>query len=253
MRFVRFRTESGPRYGLVDGTSVRELDGDPFDGFATADRVHDLSALSLLPPTDPSKVIAVGLNYVEHAQEGKHELPEEPILFLKAPSCLIGHGESIVLPRMSNKISWEAELVAIVKYRARDLEPEEALDCILGYTCGNDVSAKDLQRKDRQWARGKSFDTFGPVGPVIDTEVDPSDLKLELRLNGEVKQSARTSQMIFDVPFLVSYISRVMTLMPGDIIFTGTPAGVDPILKPGDIVEVEIEGIGTLRNRVIGW
>jgi 2-keto-4-pentenoate hydratase/2-oxohepta-3-ene-1,7-dioic acid hydratase in catechol pathway len=253
MRFARFRTEDGARYGLVDGSSVRELEGDPFDGFATTGRAHDLSRLSLLPPTEPSKVIAVGLNYVEHAQEGKHELPEEPIIFLKAPSCLIAHGESIVLPRLSSKVAYEAELVAVVRYRARDLEPEEALECILGYTCGNDVSAKDLQRRDRQWVRGKSFDTFGPVGPIVDTEVDPSDLGIELRLNGEAKQSARTSQMIFEVPFLVSFVSKVMTLMPGDLIFTGTPAGVDPILKPGDVLEVEIEGIGTLRNPVIGW
>jgi 2-keto-4-pentenoate hydratase/2-oxohepta-3-ene-1,7-dioic acid hydratase in catechol pathway len=253
MRFVRFQGEIGARYGLVDGDSVRELEGDPFEGFATTDRVLSLGALRLLPPAEPSKVIAVGLNYVEHAQEGKHEPPEEPIIFLKAPSCLIGHGASIVLPRLSSKVAYEAELVAVVKYQARDLEPDEAMDCILGFTCGNDVSAKDLQRKDRQWMRAKSFDTFGPVGPFIETEADPSDLKIELRLNGEVKQSARTSQMIFDVPFLVSFVSRVMTLMPGDLIFTGTPAGVDPILKPGDVLEVEIERVGTLRNPVIGW
>ena len=251
MRFVRFRTEQGPRYGLVDGDTVLEIEGDPIDGFATNGRTLALAGLQLLPPTEPSKVLAIGRNYLEHIREGGREIPESPIVFLKAPSCLIGHGESIVLPVQSDKVAWEGELVVVFKGRARNIEPEEAADYILGYTIGNDVSAKDLQFKDNQWMRAKSFDTFGPVGPWIETDLDTSDLKLETRVNGRVKQSARTSQMMHDVPYLVSYISKAMTIMPGDLLFTGTPAGVEPVLKAGDVVEVEIEGIGTLRNPVV--
>lgn len=252
LRFARFRTEDGTRYGLVDGEDVRELEGDPFGGYATTGRVHRLGDLTLLPPTEPTKVLALARNYMDHALERGRQLPEEPTLFMKAPSCLIGHGASIVLPPMSQEVAYEGELVVVMREQCRNVEPEDAAQFILGYTCGNDVSAKDLQRKDIQYVRAKSFDTFGPVGPVVVTDLDPSDLKLELRLNGEVRQSTRTSLMAFDVFQIVSFISRVMTLMPGDLIFTGTPKLGNPVLKSGDVIEVEIEGIGTLRNPVIG-
>jgi 2-keto-4-pentenoate hydratase/2-oxohepta-3-ene-1,7-dioic acid hydratase in catechol pathway len=200
----------------------------------------------------PSKIVAVGRNYREHAKELGNVAPdEEPILFLKAPSALIGPGETIVLPRESARVDYEGELALVIGKKVKNHPQDRWLEALAGVACANDVTARDLQKKDGQWARGKSFDTFCCVGPAIVSGVDPSDLAITTRVNGAVKQSSRTSEMVFPPAFLVAYISRMMTLNPGDLILTGTPAGVGP-LSAGDTVEVEIEKIGVLSNRVEG-
>jgi 2-keto-4-pentenoate hydratase/2-oxohepta-3-ene-1,7-dioic acid hydratase in catechol pathway len=192
----------------------------------------------------------VGLNYVDHAKELKMEIPEEPILFMKPPSSLLGPDENIVYPAMSQQLDYEAELAVVLKKKARFVTEEQAREVILGYTCSNDVTARDLQKKDGQWTRAKSFDTFAPLGPCIATDLDPNHLKIELFLNGEKKQSSSTSNMIFNCARLVSFVSQIMTLLPGDVIMTGTPPGVGP-MKVADTVEVAIEGIGSLKNSVV--
>jgi len=198
----------------------------------------------------PSKIICVGRNYADHAAELGNEVPKAPLLFLKAPSSLIRNGEPIVIPPQSERVEHEAELAIVIKERAKDLnDNEDVFKYILGFTCLNDVTARDIQRADVQFTRGKSFDTFCPIGPHIETELDVSDIEVQCRVNGEIRQTGRTSQMVFPVEFLVRYISRQMTLMPGDLIATGTPAGVSK-LEPGDVCEVVIEGIGTLSNPV---
>jgi len=198
----------------------------------------------------PTKIVAVGRNYAEHAKELGNETPTEPILFLKPPSALLPHEGTIVRPPQSQRVDYEGELVIVIGSRARNVRADRWREVVKGFTCGNDVTARDLQKKDVQFTRGKSFDTFCALGPCIETELDPADLSLTTRVNGEVKQNGRTSQMVFPCAFLVEFISSVMTLEPGDVIFTGTPSGVGP-LSAGDTVEVEIQGIGTLRNRVV--
>jgi len=197
----------------------------------------------------PSKIIAVGLNYTDHARELKMELPGNPLLFLKPPSSLIYSGDSIVYPRPTKELHYEAELAVVIKDRVKNISREEALGHVLGFTCGNDVTARDLQKSDGQWTRAKSFDTFCPLGPEIVSGISTDNLGIKLFLNGELKQSSNTSNMIFKVDFLVSFISQIMTLEPEDVILTGTPAGVGP-MQVGDVVEVEIEGIGKLTNKV---
>ncbi|MBS1125911.1 MAG: 2-keto-4-pentenoate hydratase/2-oxohepta-3-ene,7-dioic acid hydratase, partial [Nitrospirae bacterium] len=203
----------------------------------------------LLAPCVPTKIVAVGLNYRDHARELGMQVPESPILFLKPPTSVIGPGETIVRPAMSSRVDYEAELGIVIRDRVSRIPPEASRDHILGYTCANDVTARDLQKKDGQWTRAKSFDTFCPIGPWIQTDLDPDDLLIESYVNGERRQSSRTSQFIFGVDLLVSFISQVMTLEPGDLIITGTPAGIGP-LQAGDEVEVRIEGIGCLKNIV---
>jgi 2-keto-4-pentenoate hydratase/2-oxohepta-3-ene-1,7-dioic acid hydratase in catechol pathway len=206
--------------------------------------------MRLNEPIRPSKIVCVGRNYREHAAELGNKMPEEPLLFLKAPSAIITAGEEIVLPSASQQVDHEGELGVVIGRVARNIPTDEdPLSYVLGYTCVNDVTARDLQRKDVQFTRGKSFDTFCPVGPWIETDIDPSNVAVETRLNGEVKQKGNTADMAFPVAFLIRYISEIMTLYPGDLIATGTPAGVSR-MKPGDIVEVEVAGIGILQNRV---
>jgi len=206
--------------------------------------------MKLLEPIRPSKIVCVGRNYREHAAELGNKMPEEPLLFLKAPSALIASGDEIVLPGASQQVEHEGELGVVIGRVARNIPSgEDPLSYVLGYTCVNDVTARDLQRKDVQFTRGKSFDTFCPAGPWIETDIDPGNVTVETRLNGEVKQKGNTADMAFPVAFLIRYISEIMTLYPGDLIATGTPAGVSK-MKPGDIVEVEVEGIGILQNRV---
>ena len=201
-------------------------------------------------PPAPSKIVAIGRNYREHAKELGNTAPEEaPLLFLKAPSALIRPGEAIVLPPESERVDYEGELALIIGTRAKNWPQERWRDALAGVCCANDVTARDLQKKDGQWARAKSFDTFCPIGPEIVTGLDPSDLAIQTRVNGAVRQSARTSDMVFSPAYLVAYVSRMMTLMPGDLILTGTPAGIGP-LSAGDMVEVEIENIGVLANSV---
>ena len=252
-RFISPRT-GYPSLGLVHGENIYAVTDDIFDsGRFDPDASEDFAPLSearLLAPVQPSKIVCVGRNYREHAAELGNPMPAEPLLFLKAPSSLVGHASFIELPHASRRVEHEGELAVVIGRRARCLsEEEDPLAYVLGYTCLNDVTARDLQRRDVQFTRAKSFDTFCPVGPFVVTGLDPRDLKVETRVNGEVRQSGRTSQLAFPVPYLLRHISHVMTLEPGDVIATGTPAGVD-VLRDGDTVEVEVEGVGILRNGV---
>jgi len=249
MKLVRFLAQGRPAWGIVNGDEISELDGDFFSPFKTRKAGYVFSQVKLLPPCNPSKVVAVGLNYRDHAHELGLAIPEEPVIFLKPATTIIGPGESVIYPGTSSRVDYEAELGVVVKDRTRNISPEEAPDHILGYTCANDITARDLQKKDGQWTRAKSFDTFCPVGPWIESDLDPGDLLIQSYLNGERRQSSRTSELIFNVHELVSFISGIMTLEPGDLIITGTPAGIGP-MKPGDEIEVRIEGIGSLKNRV---
>lgn len=198
----------------------------------------------------PTKIVCVGLNYIEHARELKLKIPKEPVIFLKPPSSLIYDKDDIIYPPNVKRLDFEAELAAVIKKKTKNVKPKEAPAHILGYTCLNDVTARDLQKKDGQWTRSKSFDTFCPIGPVIETDLDPSDIKIGSCLNGILRQSSSSADLIFSVSELVAYVSGIMTLFPGDIISTGTPPGVGP-MRPNDIIEVKIEGIGTLKNRVV--
>ena len=252
MKIVRFETQNREvLYGTTGPDGIKEIRGDIFGKFEASGRTFDAGEVRLLPPVVPSKIVAVGLNYSDHAAEMGRELPEEPRLFIKPATALIAHGDKIIYPKhMSSHVDYEGELALIIKKKARQVEESYALGYVLGYTCLNDVTARDLQAKDIQFTRAKGFDTFAPVGPVVETDLDPSDLEISTYLNGERKQHSSTRYLLFSVPKLVSFISKVMTLLPGDIISTGTPSGVGP-MKPGDKVEVEIEGIGKLTNYVV--
>jgi 2-keto-4-pentenoate hydratase/2-oxohepta-3-ene-1,7-dioic acid hydratase in catechol pathway len=249
MRLVRFRHGDRIATGHVEGEFVRPLRGTFFEEPVPTGEEVPLDSIRLLAPVLPSKVVAVGRNYVEHAQEMGADVPEEPVIFLKPSTAVAGPDDDIPYPPISHQVEFEGELAVVIGRLARRVRAEEAGAVILGYTCGNDVTARDLQRQDGQWTRGKGFDGFCPLGPWIQTEVDGIDLAIETRVNGTARQSARTSQMSFGPGALVEFVSQVMTLLPGDVILTGTPAGVGP-LEVGDVVEVEIEGIGTLRNGV---
>jgi 2-keto-4-pentenoate hydratase/2-oxohepta-3-ene-1,7-dioic acid hydratase in catechol pathway len=249
MRLIRFQVEGREACGIVQGEAVEELAGDFFGPLTTGKATHSLERVKLHAPCKPSKIVAVGLNYRDHAHELGFPMPENPIIFLKPPTSVIGPVDRIKVPGMSSRIDYEAELGVVIKNKTSHISPEEASAHILGYTCANDVTARDLQKQDGQWTRAKSFDTFCPVGPWIETDIDPGNLLVESYLNGRRMQSSRTSQFIFSIDHLVSFISDIMTLNPGDLIITGTPAGVGP-MKPGDDIEVRIEGIGSLHNRV---
>ncbi len=210
-----------------------------------------VEAAVLLPPTEPSKVICVGFNYRDHAQELQVEIPQEPLFFLKPPSALVAHGQPVVYPWHTRQLDYEGELAVVIGRRCRDVRPEEAREVILGYSIFNDVTARDVQKVERQWVRAKAFDGSAPYGPWVETELDPADVRITTRVNGEVRQDSRTRFMIFDVFTLVAEASRYMTLEPGDVIATGTPPGVGPV-RPGDVVEITVEGIGTLSNPVTG-
>jgi len=249
MRLVRFLAKGRPAHGIQKGDEIVELDGEGYSSLSSRKAVHRASSVQLLAPCAPTKVVAVGLNYRDHARELGMAVPESPILFLKPPTAVIGPGGAIRYPEMCRQVDYEAELGIVIRDRVSGISPGESRDHILGFTCVNDVTARDLQKQDGQWTRAKSFDTFCPVGPWIETDLDPADLLVESYLNGERRQSSRTSQFIFSVDHLVSFISQVMTLEPGDLIITGTPAGIGP-MQPGDEVEVRIEGIGSLKNNV---
>lgn len=249
MKIARFLHNGNEGVGVVEGEWVRRCIGGPLPPLELTDELIALDKISFLPPVQPSKVIAVGLNYRDHAEELKAPIPEEPLIFLKPPSAVIGHLEPIIYPPLSKRVDYEGELAVVIGKRAKGVAEELVDEYILGYTCFNDVTARDLQARDGQWTRAKGFDTFAPIGPWIETELDPSDLKITTRLNGVVRQESSTSQLIFPVKRLVSFISQVMILLPGDCIATGTPAGVGP-MEVGDQVEVCIEGIGSLINPV---
>ncbi len=249
MKLVRFRSDAGVGQGILQDDRIAELKSGGRADLSATGAYHLLADVTLLAPCLPSKVVAVGLNYRDHAQELGMAVPEEPILFLKPPTSVIGPGDTIIAPAMSSQVDFEAELGIVLGERASRIAPSEAREHILGYTCVNDVTARDLQKKDGQWTRAKGFDTFCPVGPWLETGLDPADLLVESYLNGERRQSSRTSQFIFGIERLVSFISHVMTLEPGDLIITGTPAGIGT-MRPGDEIEVRIEGIGSLKNVV---
>jgi 2-keto-4-pentenoate hydratase/2-oxohepta-3-ene-1,7-dioic acid hydratase in catechol pathway len=250
MKLARYLHGGHIRFGVLEGETLYELERTPFTGIERQGRTCGLKEVELLPPVLPQKIVAVGLNYRDHAAEFGLELPDEPVLFMKPPSSMLVHGGKIVYPTMSKRVDYEAELVLVCGTECRNVAPKEASAHILGYTCGNDVTARDLQAKDGQWTRAKSFDTFCPLGPFIETEIDPGDLAIELRLNGEVRQSSNTSNMAFSPAELLSFVSRIMTFYPGDVIMTGTPSGVGEMF-PGDTVEVLIAGLDPLRNTVV--
>jgi 2-keto-4-pentenoate hydratase/2-oxohepta-3-ene-1,7-dioic acid hydratase in catechol pathway len=254
LKFCRFSIEDRVSYGVIEGGTVHEIEKNPFcDTFPEDARRagrYKLDEVKLLAPVVPSKIVAIGLNYRAHAAEFKKALPEEPMLFMKPSTAVIGPGERIIYPtHMSHRIDYEGELALIVSKTAKDVPVLNAEEYILGYTCFNDVTARDLQGKDIQYTRAKGFDTFACVGPCIETDLDPKNARIETFLNGEKKQDSNTADMIFDVYELLSFVSHVMTLLPGDIIATGTPSGVGK-MRPGDKVEVRIEGIGSLENTV---
>ena len=249
MRVVRVFTGEDVRYGLADAASITLLTDEPFSSYETDDVISMVGA-RLMPPAMPTKIVCVGINYKTHAREMGHELPAEPLIFLKPPTSMNAPSGEIRLPPGVGRVDFEGELAVVMGRRAHRIPPEDVLSHILGYTCANDVTARDLQKVDGQWTRAKGFDGFCPLGPWVETDIDPEDLLLETRVNGELRQSAHTSDMIFDIPTLISFISHVMTLLPGDIVLTGTPSGIGE-LHSGDTVEVRIEGIGSLSNRVV--
>jgi 2-keto-4-pentenoate hydratase/2-oxohepta-3-ene-1,7-dioic acid hydratase in catechol pathway len=257
MKFCRFTKiqpaagqTSAPAYGLLENDIVREISGVPWDHWSTTPHHLPLQECQLLAPVEPSKIVCVGRNYAAHAAELGNELPKEPLIFLKPPSSIVGPGEPIVLPRYSNRVEHEGELGVVIGRKCSHLtESDDPLSYVLGYTCVNDVTARDLQKTDVQFTRAKGFDTFCPIGPHIETQLDPRDLLVETYVNGSRRQSGSTSRMTYPVAFLVPWISRMMTLLPGDVIATGTPAGVAQLLA-GDSVEVSVAGVGVLRNPV---
>ena len=249
MKIIRFLYEGIERFGVIEGTDVRLALGSPFGNFELSNLSLPYADLKLLPPCLPGKALCIGLNYRDHALEFGFPIPEKPVVFIKPSTCVIAPLEAIERPAISKRVDFEAELVVVIRKKAKNIRADEAGDYILGYTCGNDVTARDLQPKDGQWTISKSFDTFLPFGPWIETELDISALGVRAFLNGELKQSSNTSNLIFGVPELVEFLSSVMTLEPGDIIMTGTPSGVGP-MKSGDEIVVEIDGIGRLVNSV---
>ncbi len=250
MKIVRLASGKKAEYGILLGDIIDGIEGTPYRQFKYSNRHYNLSEVKLLPPCTPSKIVALGLNYHSHAQELKMPIPSEPLIFLKPATSVIGPEDNIVYPDSSQQVDYEGELAIVIKSRAYRVPVEKSLDYVLGYTCFNDVTARDLQRKDKQWTRAKSFDTFAALGPCIETELNPGNVSLKTYLNGELKQQDNTSNLIFSIPQIVSYISHIMTLLPGDVIASGTPGGIGP-MKPGDTVEVTIESIGTLRNYVV--
>lgn len=252
MRIARFTTGDEPRYALLAGEELLVVAGDPlYTPVRPTGRRVPLADARLLTPVIPrSKVVGVGRNYAAHVAEMGDEVPAEPLLFLKPNTSVVGPGEPIVLPPWSQEVHHEAELAVVISRMCKDVPRERARDVILGYTAANDVTARDIQRADDQWTRAKGFDTACPLGPVIVTDLDPADLAVRARVNGALRQDGRTGELVVGVADLVAYVSRVFTLLPGDVILTGTPAGVGPI-RAGDVVDVEVEGIGVLTNPVV--
>jgi len=250
MRWVRFQPPDGAiRYGWVEGDRVGLLKGSPFDEYEREPLQWTLDEVRLLAPVVPRKIIGIGRNFPAHAKEHGADVPSVPIVFLKPPTAVIGPGEPIRLPPQSRRVEHEAELAVVIGRGGRWISVDEASKAILGYTAANDVTARDLQFQDAQWTRAKGFDTFCPLGPWVDTDFDPTDATILCRVNGELRQAGAVREMVFSIPQLIAFVSSFMRLEPGDVILTGTPAGVGP-LRPGDVVEVEIEGLGVLRNPV---
>jgi 2-keto-4-pentenoate hydratase/2-oxohepta-3-ene-1,7-dioic acid hydratase in catechol pathway len=252
MKIVRVQTDEGISYGTAEPGGVRIHKGSPLVAWEETEVLIPFDKVELLSPVLPSKVVCIGRNYADHAAEMGNEVPDEPKIFIKPSTSVVGPGANIVYPEDSTNVHHEAELAIVMGGIARHVKAEDADSMILGYTAANDVTARDLQRKDGQWTRGKSFDTFCPIGPAINTEFNAAEgMRIAASVNGELRQEGSTSDMIFGPHELVAFVSRVMTLLPGDVILTGTPAGVGP-MEPGDRVDIEIEGIGVLSNKVVG-
>ena len=251
MKIVRFAVDRKVRYGILDGESIEAIEDKPFRYVKPADEYYRLSDVKLLSPCTPSKIVALGLNYHSHAKELNSPLPDAPLIFLKPSTAVIGPEDNIIYPVASTRVDYEGELAVVIKKPVWRVSTKDALDYVLGYTCFNDVTARDLQSRNGQWTRAKGFDTFAAVGPCIETELDPGNVALETYLNGELKQQGNTGDLIYSIPELINFISSVMSLLPGDIIATGTPGGIGP-MYPGDTVDIKIEPIGTLRNHVVG-
>jgi 2-keto-4-pentenoate hydratase/2-oxohepta-3-ene-1,7-dioic acid hydratase in catechol pathway len=250
MKIVRFAIDNKVKYGILQGKSMQGIEGKPYRHLKPVDQQYRLSKVTLLPPCTPSKIVALGLNYPSHIDELKARLPDAPLIFLKPSTAVIGPEDDIIYPPSSTRVDYEGELAIVIKKPLWRASTEDVLDYVLGYTCFNDVTARDLQYSDKQWTRAKGFDTFAAIGPCIETELDPGNVNVETYLNGQLKQEGNTSDLIFSVPKLINFISHVMTLLPGDVIATGTPNGIGP-MYPGDKVEITIKPIGTLRNYVV--
>ncbi len=250
MKIVRLVSGKKAEYGILLDDVIDGIEGTPYRQFKYSNHHYNLSEVKLLPPCTPSKIVALGLNYRSHAEELKMAIPSEPLLFMKPSTSVIGPEDDIVYPDASEQVDYEGELGVVIRARAYRVPVEKSLNYVLGYTCFNDVTARDLQRRDGQWTRAKGFDTFSAIGPCIETDLKPGNVTLRTYLNGELKQKGNTSDLVFSVPRIVSAISHIMTLLPGDVIATGTPGGIGP-MQPGDTVEVKIKSIGTLRNHVV--
>ncbi len=248
-KYVRFSAEGAPAYGLVEGSQIRQIDGDLFGQWKATDRMHKLADVTILVPTEPRKVVALAGNYRDHLSSDD-PVPANPEPFFKLPSCLLAHEGDVVQPSDHEGVHYEAELVVVIGKRAKNVPVSAAMDYVFGVTCGNDISARNWQQNDRQWWRAKGSDTFGPCGPFIVSGLNYGQLDMELRVNGEVRQKTNTKNVIHDIAQTVSFISKRVTLEPGDLIFTGTPGKTKP-MNIGDIMEVEIEGVGVLRNRLV--
>lgn len=250
MIICRYQSTEGPQWGEIIDGQVTALSGSPLDGdVQRGEHAGPIDEVTLLAPIQPGKIVAVGRNFAAHAAEHGHDVPKNPLLFLKPPSTVVGPGEAVELLPEHGRVDIEGELAVAIGKGGRFIQPEDALSHVFGYTCANDISDRDFQKAEPQWVRAKAFDTFCPLGPWIVTDLDPAQVTISSRINGEQKQHASTQMMIFSIPTLIAYISRVMTLNPGDVILTGTPEGVSQI-KGGDVAEVEVEGIGVLRSPV---
>tara|TARA_A100001037_G_scaffold291022_1_gene304577 strand:- start:32764 stop:33516 length:753 start_codon:yes stop_codon:yes gene_type:complete len=247
LKFARYELDGAVHYGIVSGDTVNRITGNPWEKYEVAKESESISSIKILAPTAPSKIIAIGLNYKSHL--GDKTAPSVPEPFIKTPSCIVGPNDCIVLPTDSTIVQEEAELAIIFGKTCRNATKQNALDYVFGYTCANDVSERDWQKNDLQWTRAKSSDTFGPIGPFIVTGLDPSNLAISARLNGQTVQSSNTSDLLFDVPSIIEWVSKFITMEPGDLILTGTP-GTTATLNDGDTIEIEVEGIGVLSNCV---
>jgi 2-keto-4-pentenoate hydratase/2-oxohepta-3-ene-1,7-dioic acid hydratase in catechol pathway len=258
MRIVRFSDKTGQaQYGMIEGGMIAAADGNPLIGLKATGKRVALADVKLLAPVEPVNVLCIGQNYKAHVEEGGDKLPKAPILFMKTTTSVIGPNDPIIIPKIApTEVDYEAELALVIGKTARHVPENRALEYVLGYTCAHDVSARDCQRNDGQWVRAKSFETFCPIGPWLETDLNPANVRVQGRLNGQTMQDASTALMIFSIPFLISYLSRGMTLLPGTLLLTGTPAGVGfarkpPVyLKPGDVFEVDVAGIGVLKNPI---